>query len=184
MTRFAALAANYLDWEKQNHVFDRLAIYMYRSFDITGGDKLEQVDACAASSGFFATLGVQPMLGRVFFPEEEQPGRFHVVVLSHRLWQAHFGANPDIVGRNINLDGTSYLVAGVMPASLRFPDFAQVWVPMAWTDQERVCAFSKMSIAMLYSIRRVTVKAKKLMIEISFSAPACSERVRGRNGWS
>jgi putative ABC transport system permease protein len=137
MTRFSVSAANFLDWEKQNHVFDRMAIYTYRSFDITGGDKPEQVDACAASSGFFATLGVQPMLGRVFSPEEDQPGRSHVVVLSHRLWQERFGANPDIVGRNINLDGTSYLVAGVMPPSLRLPDFAQMWTPMAWTDQER-----------------------------------------------
>jgi putative ABC transport system permease protein len=137
MTRFAASAANYLDWEKQNHVFDRMAILAYRSFDLTGGDKPEQVDACAASSGFFATLGVQPMLGRLFFPEEDQPGRSHVVVLSHWLWQERFGANPDIVGHNINLDGTSYFVAGVMPASFRFPDFAQMWTPMAWTDQER-----------------------------------------------
>jgi predicted permease len=137
MTRFSASAANYLDWERQNHVFDRMAIYTYRSFDLTGGDKPEQVDTCAVSSGFFATLGVQPMLGRVFLPEEDQPGRSHVVVLSHRLWQERFGANPDMVGRNINLDGTGYLVAGVMPASLRLPDFAQMWTPMAWTDQER-----------------------------------------------
>jgi predicted permease len=77
------------------------------------------------------------MLGRVLSPEEDQPGRSHVVVLSHRLWQEHFGANREIVGHNISLDGQSYLVAGVMPASFRFPDFAQMWTPMAWTDQER-----------------------------------------------
>jgi putative ABC transport system permease protein len=137
MTRFAASAANYVDWEKQNQVFDHMAIYTYRSFDLTGGDKPEQMDASAVSSDFFATLGVQPVLGRVFSPDEDQPGRSHVVVLSHRLWQERFGANPDIVGRNINLDGTSYLVAGVMPSSLRLPDWAQIWTPMAWTDKER-----------------------------------------------
>ena len=137
MTTFSVSAANYLDWEGQNHVFDRTAIYDYRGFTLTGGDKPEQVDAVGVSSGFFATLGVPPMLGRVFSPEEDQPGRSHVVVLSHRLWQERFGANPDIVGHNINLDGQGYLVAGVMPASFRFPDFAQVWTPMAWTDKER-----------------------------------------------
>jgi putative ABC transport system permease protein len=137
MTTFSASAANYLDWEKQNHVFDRMAIYTYRSFDLTGGDKPEQLDVCAVSSSFFATLGVQPMLGRAFLPEEDQPGHSHVVVLSHRLWQERFGANPDIVGHDIGLDGKAYLVAGVMPATLRFPDFAQMWTPMAWTDQER-----------------------------------------------
>jgi putative ABC transport system permease protein len=137
MTTFSVSAANYLDWEKQNHVFDNMAIYSYHGFTVTDGNEPEQVDASAVSSGFFATLGIQPMLGRVLSQEEDQPGRSHVVVLSYRLWKEHFGANPDIVGRNINLDGEGYLVAGVMPASFRFPDFAQMWTPMAWTDKER-----------------------------------------------
>jgi predicted permease len=137
MTRFAASAANYVDWEKQNQTFDHMAIISYRGFDLTGGDRPEQVDATAVSSDFFTTLGVQPILGRTLLPEEDQPGRSHVVVLSYRLWQERFGANRDIVGHDISLDGTSYLVAGVMPASFRFPDFAQMWTPMAWTDQER-----------------------------------------------
>jgi predicted permease len=137
MTTFSVSAANYLDWEKQNHVFDGMAIITYHGFTVTGGNEPEQVDASAVSSGFFATLGIQPMLGRVLSQEEDQPGRSHVVVLSYRLWKEHFGANPDIVGRNINLDGEGYLVAGVMPANFRFPDFAQMWTPMAWTDKER-----------------------------------------------
>ena len=134
---FSVSAANYLDWERQNQVFEGMAIYTYHGFTFTGTDKPEQVGACAASSGFFSTLGVQPVLGRVFTPEEDQPGRSSVVVLSHRLWQEHFGSNPAIVGRNIEMDGQSYLVAGVMPASFQFPDFAQMWTPMAWTDKER-----------------------------------------------
>ncbi|PYX28340.1 MAG: ABC transporter permease [Acidobacteria bacterium] len=138
MTTFAVSAANYLDWQSQNQVFEQMAIYNYHGgLTLTGGQKPEQVDASAVSSGFFATLGVQPMLGRVFFPEEDQPGRSHVVVLSHRFWQDHFGSNADIVGHHINMDGQSYLVAGVMPPSFRFPDFAQMWTPMAWTDKER-----------------------------------------------
>ena len=137
MTTFSVSAANYFDWENQNHVFARMAIYSYRGFALTEGDKPEQVAGCAATSGFFSTLGVQPILGRVFTPEEDQPGHSNVVVLSHRLWQEHFGANPAIVGQNINLDGQSYLVAGVMPATFQFPDFAQMWTPMAWTDKER-----------------------------------------------
>jgi putative ABC transport system permease protein len=115
MTTFSVSAANYLDWERQNH-----------GFTLTGGDKPEQIDACAVTSGFFATLGIQPVLGRAFTPEEDQPGRSNVVVLSHRLWQEHFGSNPNIVGQNIAMDGGSYLVAGVMPASFQFPDFAQM----------------------------------------------------------
>ena len=137
MTTFSVSAANYLDWERQNHVFEGMAIYTFHGFTLTGSDKPEQVDACAATSGFFSTLGVQPMLGRAFTPEEDQPGRSNVVVLSHRLWQEHFGSNPGILGHDIKLDGQSYLVAGVMPASFQFPDFAQMWTPMAWTDKEK-----------------------------------------------
>ena len=137
MTLFSVSAANYRDWESQNHVFDTMTIYTYHGFTMTGGDKPEQVAASAVSSGFFSTLGVPPMLGRVFFPDEDQVGHSHVVVLSHRMWQEHFGSNADIVGHNINLDGEAYLVAGVMPATFRFPDFAQMWTPMAWTDKER-----------------------------------------------
>jgi predicted permease len=137
MPTFSVSAANYLDWERQNHVFERMAIYTFHGFTLTGSDKPEQVDACAATSGFFSTLEVQPMLGRAFTPEEDQPGRSNAVVLSHRLWQEHFGSNSGIVGHDIKLDGQSYLVAGVMPASFQFPDFAQMWTPMAWTDKEK-----------------------------------------------
>ncbi|HET6176798.1 MAG TPA: ABC transporter permease [Candidatus Sulfotelmatobacter sp.] len=137
MTTFSVSAANYLDWQRQSQVFEQMAIYTWHGFTLTGGQAPEQVDASAVSSGFFATLGVQPMLGRVFYPEEDQPGHSNVVLLSHRFWQEHFGSNADIVGHNINLDGQSYLVAGVMPPSFRLPDFARLWTPMAWTDKER-----------------------------------------------
>jgi predicted permease len=137
MTTFAVSAANYLDWQSQNQVFENMAIYTYSGFTLTGGEKPEQIDAGAVSSSFFETLGVQPMLGRVFLPQEDQPGRSNVVVLSHRFWQEHFGSNAEIVGQNISVDGQNFLVAGVMPPSFRYPDIAQVWTPMAWTDKQR-----------------------------------------------
>jgi putative ABC transport system permease protein len=134
---FSVSPANYLDWENQNHVFAQMAIYGGRDFDLTGTDHPEEVEGSAVSSHFFSVLQVQPMLGRVFTPEEDQPGHGNVVILSHRFWQNHFGSNPDIVGRTIHLNGGSYLVAGVMPASMRLPDTAQIWTPLGWTDQER-----------------------------------------------
>jgi putative ABC transport system permease protein len=137
MKTFSVSAANYLDWQKQNDVFEKMAIYSYHGFTLTGGDKAEQLDGTAVSADFFSTLGVQPEIGRALSPDEDQLGRANVVVLSHRLWQEHFGSNRDIVGRNITLDGGTYLVAGVMPASFRIPDYAQMWTPMAWTDKEK-----------------------------------------------
>lgn len=137
---FSVSAANYLDWQKQSHVFEDMAIYTYHGFTLTG-DKPEQVDAGAVSSSFFTTLGVRPMLGRVFSAEEDAPGRSNVAVLSCRFWQQHFGAKADIIDHNINLDGQNYFVIGVMPPSFNFPDYAQtqvqMWTPMAWTDKER-----------------------------------------------
>jgi predicted permease len=114
-----------------------MAIYRYGGFTFTGGGQAEQVFAAAVSADFFETLGVQPMLGRTLDRDEDQPGRSNVVVLSNRFWQEHFGSNPKIVGRTITLDNANYLVAGVMPASFRFPDFALMWTPLGWTDQEK-----------------------------------------------
>ena len=138
MTTFSVSAANYIDWQAQNHVFENMAIYSYHGFTMTGGEKPEQVDASSVSADFFSTLGVQPMLGRVLLPDEDREGHSNVVVLSHRFWQEHFGSNRNIVNHDITLDGRSYFVAGVMPPSFRFPDFAQMWTPMAWTDQEKI----------------------------------------------
>src|SRR5262245_43557654 len=112
---FAVSAANFIDWERQNHVFEQMTIFSYRSFTATGSDKPQQLDACAVSSTFFSLLGVQPLLGRALLPEEDQQGKANVVVLSYRLWRERFASNPSIMGQNISLDGQNFLVAGVMP---------------------------------------------------------------------
>ena len=137
ITQFSVSPANYLDWKNQNHVFERMAIYGFRTFTLNNSGKPEQLSACAVSREFFDTLGVQPLLGRTLLPEENQPGRSNVVILSYKLWQGHFGSNLDLVGQNIVIDGENFLVAGVMPPSFRFPDFAELWTPMAWTGEDR-----------------------------------------------
>jgi|tagenome__1003787_1003787.scaffolds.fasta_scaffold20990031_10 putative ABC transport system permease protein len=134
---FSVSAANYLDWRNDNHVFESMAIYGFRGFTLTSGEKPEQVDACAASGQFFQTLGVQPILGRTLVADEDQPGRSNVVVLSYKFWQEHFGASREVVGRELTMDGRKFQIVGVMPAKFMFPEFAQVWTPMAWTDEQR-----------------------------------------------
>src|SRR5581483_9071771 len=138
MPTFAVSAANYLDWQNQSRSFESMAIYTRRGFTITGSGKPEEVNACAASSGFFQTLGVEPLLGRTFAPDEDQPGHSNVVVLSYGFWKEYFGSNRDIVGREITMDGRKFQVLGVMPPTFSIADFpAQMWTPMAWTDEER-----------------------------------------------
>jgi putative ABC transport system permease protein len=137
MTRFAASAANYVDWQNQNHVFEQMAIYSFSSLNLASGDQPEALQGAAVSPDFFSALRSRPLLGRTFVPEEDQPGHGHVVILSHALWKNDFAANPNIVGQNVTFDGQTYTVVGVMDSKFRFPDWAQFWTPLAWTDQQR-----------------------------------------------
>src|SRR6478609_2886151 len=92
ITQFTVSPANFLDWQDQNHVFEHMAIYGFRLFTLTGGDKAEQIVASTISRDFFETIGVKPILGRTPVPEEDQPGKSQVVVLSYGFWQGHFGS--------------------------------------------------------------------------------------------
>jgi ABC-type antimicrobial peptide transport system permease subunit len=136
MTEFAVSAANFIDWQKENNAFDKMTIYKSSALSLTGREQPEELQGAAVSSYFFATLQAHPWLGRTFTADEDQPGKNHVIILSYGLWKSKFAGNPNIVGHNVKLNGEPYLVAGVMDAKFRFPDFAQYWKPMGWTDKE------------------------------------------------
>ena len=143
MKEFAVSAANYLDWAAQNHVFQQISIYSWSSFNLTGKREPQFVSGRAVSSEFFPVLQAQPLLGRIFTRDEDQPGHNHVVILSESFWRNQFAADPGIVGQDISLDGAAYRVIGVMPAKFQFPiasdpaDAAKLWTPLAMTDKER-----------------------------------------------
>jgi len=137
MTEFAVSAANFIDWQQQNDVFDKMAIYSGSSLNLTGREQPEALRGAAVSADFFSTLQVQPMLGRTFTPDQDQQGHNHAVILSYGLWKTRFAGNPNIAGQSVNLDGQSYIVTGVMGPKFRFPDWAQYWTPMGWTDKQR-----------------------------------------------
>jgi putative ABC transport system permease protein len=136
MTRFAVSAANFLDWQRQNDVFEQMSLYHFGSYDLIGSGKPESIRAGVVSSEFFSVLGVQPILGRVFSPEENQPGKDHEAVLSWNLWKERFAADPNIVGRTLNFDGTPYVIVGVMGPRMNKPDYAQIWTPLGLTAAE------------------------------------------------
>ncbi|HEY1262178.1 MAG TPA: ABC transporter permease [Terriglobales bacterium] len=143
-TIFAVSPANYLDWESQNHVFEQMAIYHYENYNLTGRNDPEAIMGIGVSPDFFSVLRVKPLLGRTFLPEENQPGRGHVAVLSRSFWQTHFNSDPNVAGRVISLNSESYSIVGVLPESSTFPTSSdpkaepQLWTPLAWTDAERV----------------------------------------------
>ncbi len=125
---------DYLDWRNQNHIFDALAAYTsrgYTKFNLSiHGNPTEEIEGTLASSNLFTVLGVKPMLGRGFLPQEETPGQGHVVLLSYRLWQSHFGSNPNLLGHSIAINDEPYTVIGVLPKQLELPTWADVWMPM------------------------------------------------------
>jgi putative ABC transport system permease protein len=131
------------EWRGWDEVFDELAaLYTYREVgaDLTDGTTPERVDVLPVTAGYFETLGRRPLLGRTFAGEESygvgaaddrETPLARVAVLSHGLWTRRFAADPEIVGQSVQLDGRSFAVIGVMPASFRDPfgNQADVWTP-------------------------------------------------------
>ncbi|HKW31961.1 MAG TPA: ABC transporter permease [Candidatus Acidoferrum sp.] len=108
--------ATYLDWKAQNKSFEQLAIYSSWQPVLQIGEP-EQLNGLRVTSNYFRTLGVHPEIGRDFLPEEDAPNSNKVVMLSHSLWQRKFNSDPNIAGKNIDMNATQYIVAGVLPAS-------------------------------------------------------------------
>jgi len=129
--------ANYFDWKNQNQSFADMAACAEASFNITGDGEPERVMAFSVTSNFFPLFGVQPLIGRGFLPEEDRPGSNRVVVLSHSLWQSRYGGDPQILNREILLNGEKHTVVGVMPASFQFLEReVRMWVPIAFTSED------------------------------------------------
>jgi len=118
-----------------------MAAFTQAGFDLAeSGQPPEPVSGMVVSADFFSVLGVQPLLGRVFTAEEDRPGRNQVVVLSHDFWRSRFAGDPNIVGRNLRLNGESVTVLGVMPADFDHPLLwgrVSAWRPIAFTYDQR-----------------------------------------------
>jgi putative ABC transport system permease protein len=126
--------ANFLDWREQSRSFESIAAAQLWSLSMTGRERPEQLSVLQTSAELFQLLGVDASLGRTYAAGEDQPGREHVVVLSHRLWLRSFGGERTVVGRQVTLDGEPYTVVGVMPPDFQFAPFwathAEAWVPL------------------------------------------------------
>jgi putative ABC transport system permease protein len=127
----------FLVWQKQNTVFAPLEAITVRDFNLIDEINPERVRGMLATHGFLSMVGMRPMIGRDFLPEEDRPGHNMVVILGCSLWQRRFGGNLNILGRTITLDDQLYTVIGVMPpnAGLRFRD-TDVWTPLAITAEQ------------------------------------------------
>jgi len=125
---------DFANWSEHGQLFDGLAAYGGGAeVNLTGMGEPERLSGARVTADFFALLGVEPILGRSFLPEEDRPGGRKAVLLSYELWERRFGSNSKVIGSAVQLDGDLYTIVGVAPAGFRFPDDdfrAQVFLPM------------------------------------------------------
>ena len=147
---------NYQDYRDHNRVFSSLLLYSPITLNLTGFGEPQLVAGQIVSGNYFSTLGVDPVVGRGFLPEEDtSPGAYPVAVIGYGLWTRQFGRDPRVTARTISLNGRAYSIVGVAPPAfqgLNELTAADVWVPMmmyaqvypnaAWVNQRRFLLFS------------------------------------------
>ncbi len=128
--------ADFREWRERAASVSQWTMYQWWDANLSGVDIPEDVPGFYVSPGFFTLLGSPPALGREFLDEEGRPGKHRRVVLGHALWQRRFAGDPQIVGKSVRFDGEPYEVVGVAPEGFRIPDGAEVWAPLALTDEQ------------------------------------------------
>jgi len=126
------VAVNYTDfaaWREQNQTFEAMAVFDSESFNVSLDGEAMRVDAASITHDIFDVLGIEPVIGRRFTAEEDEPGAEGVVLVGSALWQERFGQDPDVLGKTLMLDGESYTVIGVLPPEAVFID-TDLWVPL------------------------------------------------------
>ena len=121
----AAGAEVTLETNPETATIERLAAFRSWSWQLTGGAQAELLRGARVSADFFEAVGAGPMLGRTFTAEEDLPNRAPVAIISHGLWQRHFGGDPQVIGKTITLTGQNAIVVGVMPEGFQFPGRAK-----------------------------------------------------------
>jgi putative ABC transport system permease protein len=118
---------DYADWQKENQVFERLAVFSYGGFLLANNDETERVRGAAVSGQFFPIFKTNALLGRAIQEEDTQKSATPVIVLSYGLWQSRFGSDPGIVGTKVRIGATETPIVGVMPAGFNYPAQSELW---------------------------------------------------------
>jgi putative ABC transport system permease protein len=156
LERIPVSPAEFVDYETRAHSFEKLGAFSYTNFNLAGEDKPERISGATVTADVLPLLGVSPIKGRLFEPEECTLGRDDVVIISARLWQRRFNSDPQIIGTKLLLNGKTFTVVGVMPVSFDFPlqlfnlgngaqfgGRAEIWQPLAFTDDQMKARYSR-----------------------------------------
>src|SRR6516225_5646034 len=156
LDRIPVSPPEFKDYEARAHSFEKLGAFGYTNFNLAAEDRPERITGATVTAGVLPLLGVSPIKGRFFQPEECTLGRDDVVIISARLWQRRFNSDPQIIGTKLLLDGKNFTVVGVMPASFDFPlqlfnlgngshfgGRAEIWKPLAFTDDQMKTRYNR-----------------------------------------
>ncbi len=166
-------------YRDHNTVFQASGAYRFLSTNkLQIGKSILWVNTLSVTSGFFPTLGVSPVLGRNFLQEEERPSGPEAVILTHALWKNAFRSDPDVVGRQVELDDESYTVAGVLPAGFQFVEPAQAFIPLRFEITSMDSGYNTSAIARLK--RGVTLALAQAEMPVVFKQFARRYRVDPR----
>src|SRR5579862_2116825 len=139
MPEIGASAADFRDWQLQSHSFQGLAAYdptnLAHATLLVDGEA-QDIRAAIVSHDLFPLLGIEPAMGRTFLAQEDELGSGPVAILSDSIWKARFAASPDILGQPVVLNGKLYSIVGILPEGIRFPQDADVWVPLGNLDKD------------------------------------------------
>jgi len=157
------------DLRSANGIFESMTTYGFQSFGMGAEKDVQPVLGCKVSANFFDVLGVVPAAGRLFTAAEEQPGSDQVAIISHGLWQRRFGGDPQLLGKNLLLNGRSYTVVGIMPKDFDYPVPVELWIPLALTPSEKADR-SQLSLSALARLKTGVSASQAVAALVNFSA--------------
>lgn len=143
---------NYLDWKEQNQSFEHLAAIRAESFSLTDKGEPERINGIRVTVNILPLLGVKPTLGREFLPEEGQPEKSAVALVSYGLWQRRYSGDPNLVGQRLTLDAKPYTVVGILPPGVKYPGLmmpptgADIWIPFIVSPSQNLRSFANLRL--------------------------------------
>jgi putative ABC transport system permease protein len=168
---------NFLDWQRDNTVFDFMSAQTGDAVTLTGGSEPVQIRGGLVSAGYFKVFGAEPALGRTFLPGEDQLGKHQVAVISHSLWMIQFGGDPTIINRTVLLNNEPHAIVGILPAASAFDRApVQIWRPLAFKpsnmtrDFHWMVSFARLKDGVTLTQARANMDAIGKRIENDFPA--------------
>jgi putative ABC transport system permease protein len=166
----------YLAWKDNSKSFVQLAAYSNDNFNLTGRGEPERISCAQVTSSLFPLLGVKPLKGRTFLPDEDRPGNDRVAIVSERFWQSRYNSTSSLVGDVLTLNGTNYTVVGIMPKDFRFPGEYDIWVPLALDQQREIGEW--FTLVQVVGRLKTNISAAQAQTELGLISKQATQQVK------